>query len=203
MFKRITSDLLGISDIGKIILPTDYDKVDSDDYIMNEDNEKIFFLIKSKTDEYCFTNLALIHLDGKSAISSKRMLNRYDYFNNIVSNVRLETAGTIDLDVEIKFALSDKNFSIDVDRTQIEQLKNLYKALICISKTQILNDVMLTNANRSLDLGATSVSKITSPSSVSVEFSKIVEDSFDFMKTCHEQFVQQDFSDIFTKYINN
>ena len=66
MFKRVASDVLGLSDIGEIIDPRDYDKVDSDDYIMHEDNEKIYFLIKSKTDEYCFTNESFIHLEGTS-----------------------------------------------------------------------------------------------------------------------------------------
>ena len=33
--------------IGKIISPKDFDKVDGDDYIMNEDGEKIYFVIKS------------------------------------------------------------------------------------------------------------------------------------------------------------
>lgn len=60
MFKKLASDALGLSDIGKIIPPSDYDKTDADDYVMNEDNEKIYFLIKTKQDEYCFTNLAII-----------------------------------------------------------------------------------------------------------------------------------------------
>lgn len=102
MFKKIASEALGLSDIGKIIDKKDFDKVDTDDYIMHEENEKIYFLIKSKKDEYCFTNKALIHLDGDSAVSSKRVLKRYDYKNNTVKDVRLETAGRIDLDIEIK-----------------------------------------------------------------------------------------------------
>ena len=73
MFGKMAAEALGISDIGKIIAPADYDKVDADDYIMHEENEKIFFVIKSKVDEYCFTNLALIHLDGSSAMSKKRI----------------------------------------------------------------------------------------------------------------------------------
>ncbi|MCI5145130.1 MAG: PH domain-containing protein [Candidatus Electrothrix sp. AR3] len=97
MFKKAAADLLGISDIGSIIAPEDYDKVDADDYVMNEEGEKIFFLIKSKTDEYCFTNQALIHLDGTSAMSKKRLLKRFDYSMNQLSEVRLETAGTVDL----------------------------------------------------------------------------------------------------------
>lgn len=40
MFKKIAADALGLSDIGKIIEPQDYDKTDADDYVMHEDNEK-------------------------------------------------------------------------------------------------------------------------------------------------------------------
>ena len=72
IFGKIASDTLGLSDIGKIISPNDFDKVDGDDYIFHEDNEKIFFVIKSKSDEYVFTNYAVIHVDGSSAVSKKR-----------------------------------------------------------------------------------------------------------------------------------
>ncbi len=74
MFKKLAADLTGFSDIGQVIHPDDFDKAAADDYVLHEDGEKIYFLIKSKSDEYCFTNLALIHLDGESAVSSKRVL---------------------------------------------------------------------------------------------------------------------------------
>lgn len=85
MFKRLAADALGLSDIGSVIHPSDYDKVEADDYVMHEEDEKIFFLIKSKTDEYCFTNKALIHVDGASAVSKKRTLRRLDYLNHPIS----------------------------------------------------------------------------------------------------------------------
>jgi hypothetical protein len=51
--------------------------------------------------------------------------------------VTLETAGTIDMDVEIKFSIGDgAPFSIDVRKNFIEQLKDLYKALVSIGKLQ-------------------------------------------------------------------
>lgn len=135
MFKNMASDLLGTSDIGKIIEPKDYDKTDIDDYIFHEDNEKIFFLIKAKTDEYCFTNTAFIHLDGKSAISKKRTLYRYPYKHHPISQVLLETAGTIDRDVEIKFNLGSQTYSIDIEKSQIDKIRDLYKALFTIGVT--------------------------------------------------------------------
>ena len=128
MLKKLASDALGLSDIGRIISPSDYDKVDADDFIMHEDEEKIFFLIKSRTDEYCFTNLALIHVDGTSAVSKKRLVKRYDYYKNDIKHVMIETAGTVDLDCELKFTMGNVDFSIDVNRNQLEQLKDIYKA---------------------------------------------------------------------------
>ena len=134
MFKNMAADLMGTSDIGKIIEPQDYDKTDIDDYIFHEDNEKIFFFFFFKTDEYCFTNTAFIHLDGTSAVSKKRTLYRYPYKHNQISRVLLETAGTIDRDVEIKFQLGGASYSIDIEKSQIEKVRDLYKALFSISE---------------------------------------------------------------------
>ena len=50
MFGKVAADVLGLSDIGSVIKPVDYDKVDADDYVMHEEQEKFIFLIKSKSD---------------------------------------------------------------------------------------------------------------------------------------------------------
>ncbi|HEY9771556.1 MAG TPA: PH domain-containing protein [Coleofasciculaceae cyanobacterium] len=133
MFKRIASDVLGLSDIGIIVKPEDFDKVESDDFILQEEKEKIFFLIKSKTDEYCFTNRALIHIDGTSAVSKKQTLKRLNYGKYAIQNVVLQTAETINLDVQIKFTIGSYQYVIDIHKKYLEELKDLYKALIKIS----------------------------------------------------------------------
>lgn len=46
MFKNFVSDALGLSDIGKIIPPSQFNQTDIDDYIFHEDNEWIYFVIK-------------------------------------------------------------------------------------------------------------------------------------------------------------
>ena len=46
MLKKFASDALGLSDIGKVIEPHDYDKTESDDYVMHEKDEKFIFLSK-------------------------------------------------------------------------------------------------------------------------------------------------------------
>ncbi|WP_228141029.1 PH domain-containing protein [Moraxella nonliquefaciens] len=46
MFKNFASDALGLSDIGKIIPPSQFNQTDIDDCIFHEDNERIYFVIK-------------------------------------------------------------------------------------------------------------------------------------------------------------
>ena len=134
MFKNMAADLMGTSDIGRIIEARDYDKTDIDDYIFHEDHEKIFFLIKAKTDEYCFTNTAFIHLDGTSAVSKKRTLHRYPYKYHQISRVLLETAGTVDRDVEVKFQLGGTSYSIDIEKSKLIKSEIYTKHYLVLAK---------------------------------------------------------------------
>ena len=204
LFKKIASDMLGLSDIGSVIKPQDYDKVDADDYVMHEDNEKIYFLIKSKTDEYCFTNKALIHVDGTSAVSQKRTLKRYNYYEYPVSKVTLETAGTIDLDAEIKFRLGSHDFSIDVHKQFIEELKDLYKSLLAIEEMIKENHAALDFAKESLRLSADILNRVSAAESNIVEqFKGLNEATFSWLTEKTKQFNVKDFGFVFEKYINN
>jgi len=202
MFKKLAAEALGISDIGVIVGPADYSKVDADDYLFSEDGEQIFFLIKSKKDEYCFTNLALIHVDGDSAVSSKRSIKRYDYASNRVTDVIIETAGTLDMDVELKFSLDGVKFSIDIKKSYIEQLKDIYKALITIGKQQHRDEIARANALRTLDATA-SVHKLN----VAPGEGGLVGAYGDLLSALNtamfETHTKRDFSDVFTKYIHN
>lgn len=204
MFGKVAADMLGLSDVGAVIKPMDYDKVDADDYIMHEDNEKIYFLIKSKADEYCFTNLGLVHVDGANAVSKKRMLRRFNYVMNRVSNVMLETAGTVDLDVEIKFTLGNETYSIDVHKKHLEELKDLYKALLKIAEIQQENEVYLGYSQQSLNMSATSVQNITKTQiDLAGEFEKINNYAFNWLVQSSSRYRVKDFGKVFEKYINN
>ncbi|MBD2394903.1 PH domain-containing protein [Cyanobacterium aponinum FACHB-4101] len=202
MFKKVASDVLGLSDIGQVISPKDYDKVASDDYVLHEDGEKIYFLIKSQSDEYCFTNYALIHLDGTSATSKKRLLKRYSYKNNHFSEIKLETAGTVDLDIEIKFNLGSNSYSIDVRKQDIEYLKDLYKSLIKISSIQKENALYLELAEKSLNI-ASNVLKPYHQESTEQQFKAINSYTFNWLKKTHQAFNKKDFSNVFLMFINN
>jgi len=204
LFKKIAADALGLSDIGKIIDPKDFDKTDADDYVMHEDNERIYFLIKTKADEYCFTNLALIHVDGQSAASSKRTLYRYPYSQHKISNVTLETAGKLDMDVEIKFRLGDVQFDVDVQKDQIEKLKDLYKALLRISETTYENSVVTSLANESLGKAVAILQNSrTEELKLSEQYKELTEFGFNWLTSIREQYHEKDFGAVFEKYINN
>ncbi len=202
MFKKLAAGALGISDIGVIVGPADYSSVDADDYLFSEDGEQIFFLIKSKKDEYCFTNLALIHVDGDSAVSSKRSIKRYDYASHQISKVTIETAGTLDMDIELKFNLEGLVFSIDVKKSHIEQLKDIYKALISIGKQQTRDAGSRANAMRALDATA-SVHKLNiapGEGGLISQYGALLDALNTAMFDTH---TKKDFSDVFTKYIHN
>lgn len=204
MFGKVASDVLGISDVGKVIKPVDYDKVDSDDYVMHEDDETIFFLIKSKSDEYCFTNKALIHVDGTSAASKKRTLRRFDYRYNSISDVALETAGTLDRDVEIKFKMGQNVHNIDVHKDHLDDLKDLYKALIMIAETTKNNETYINYSRQSLDFASSTLSNSRSnESKLSDEFKEINEAAFAWLVENKDKYSVKDFGYIFERYINN
>jgi hypothetical protein len=203
MFKRIASDALGMSDIGIVVAPADYNKVDADDYLFHEDGEKIFFLIKSKKDEYCFTNLAVIHVDGDSAISSKRSVKRYDYSSHKVSQVSIETAGTIDLDIELKFVLEGViPFSIDLDKKCMESLKDIYKALISIGKIQTKEIIARDNALLCLQAVSSmyKIDKIESEDTIAKHYNSMLTN---LNATMLDRYAKRDFSNVFEKYIQN
>jgi hypothetical protein len=197
MFKKMAADALGLSDIGSVIKPADYDKVDADDYIMHEDGEKIYFLIKSKTDEYCFTNQAFIHLDGTSAISKKRTLTRYSYSQHNISNATLETA-------EIKFSIGAKTFSIDVHKKFIEELKDLFKSLVKISEICHENEYALQYAQQSVNLASSTLNQVrTDGSQMAASFKEINSAAFEWLMDSRKKYHVKDFGFVFEKYINN
>ncbi|MBO7748236.1 PH domain-containing protein [Paenibacillus sp. MWE-103] len=204
MFGKVAADLLGLSDLGAVIKPENYDKVDADDYILHEDQEKIYFVIKSKSDEYCFTNLALLHLDGDSAISKKRILHRYAYSTYKVADVTLETAGTVDLDVEIKFSLGGTPFSIDVSKKYLEDLKDLYKALIKIAEITHENEISLSFARQSLDMATATVSQIHKAEiDLSEQFKAVNQIAFNWLTDTQKQFKSKDFGTVFDRYMHH
>lgn len=203
MFKKLASDALGISDIGIVVSKADFDKTESDDFVMHEAGEVVFFLIKTKADEYCFTNLALIHVDGENALSKKRTLRRYDYAYHPITDVALETAGTIDLDMEIKFKIGNVPLSIDIHKKFATEIKDLYKAIHTISIQTIENKKKYEIAQSSLGYAAQSVGKMESKDINPLSsFEAITQFSTNWMLEQKDKYLKKDFKDVFELFIN-
>ncbi len=203
MFGKIASEALGLSDIGKVIKKENFDKVESDDYIFHELGEKIYFLIKSKKDEYCFTNFALIHLDGDSAISKKRLLKRYDYCKHDIKDVLLETAGTVDLDVELKFTIGNTVFSIDCHKEHLEEIKDIYKTLMHISSLMTKERIELNVVERSLELSASSLARTNSQQDLKLQAKDLYTFYQNTLQVATEEANRKDYSEAFDLFIKN
>ncbi len=203
LFGKLAADTLGLSDIGTIISPQDFDKVDGDDYIMHEDGEKIFFVIKSKSDEYVFTNYGLLHVDGATAVSKKRVVRRYDFYTHAVSHVTLETAGTVDLDIEIKFHFGEVSFSIDVDKKQLELLKDLYKTLFEIGLLQQKNQTVVNDGLLSLKMANEALGRNHLDGEALDIIKSITDYNFMWTKQLRATYHVKDYTTIYEKYLNN
>jgi len=201
MFKKLASEALGLSDIGSIIQPKDFGSVDADDYLFHEDGEKIFFLIKSRKDEYCFTNLALIHVDGESAVSSKRTIRRHEYADSAIAQVTIETAGTVDMDVELKFSIGGTVFSIDVRKQFLEQLKDIYKALIAIGRLQARDEASRENALKVLDTMSSmyKIGQAGLPRDLPDQFNALLGN---LNETLLDRHTRRDFGEVFNRYLH-
>lgn len=205
MLGKLASDALGLSDVGSIVKPENFNQTASDDFTLHEDGEKIFFLIKSKSDEYCFTNLAFIHLDGNSATSKKRNLKRYDYYLNKIKDVSIETAGTIDLDLELKFTIGNTPISIDIHKKHENEIADIYKALLAISKIQADNERQSEHAMKALTTAQSVVQnpRITIDGDLPANFKEITNFTYEWLNQIHEKYMKKDFGDVFQKYIQN
>lgn len=207
LFGKIASDVIGTNDIGKILKPSEYNLAMADDFIMHEDGEVIKFLIKSKTDEFAFTNRGLIFVDGATAISSKKSITRHDFYYEKVHSISFETAGNIDKDCEIKFTFGVKEFSIDVDKRQVEELKDLYKSLIEINKIQGKNNVLTKKSEEALQLSIDAISKLMLNPREGVSIvdthKNITNYNLNWFKSTIDLYNNSDFGNVFDKYINN
>jgi len=203
MFKKLAADALGLSDIGIVVPKGDFDKTESDDFVMHESGEEIFFLIKTKADEYCFTNKALIHVDGANAISKKRTLKRYDYAYHPITNVALETAGTIDLDVEIKFTIGNIPLTVDIHKRFLTEIKDLYKVLFAISVEMKENEKKYSIAENSLNYATQSIGRVGNNEVTPAQsFEDITRFASEWMHDHRTRYAKKDFTDVFELYIN-
>ena len=168
---------------------------------MHEDGEEIYFLIKSKSDESCFTNNALIHVDGARATSKKRGLHRYDYRYHHFSGIALQTTGTID--IELNFNAGNHEFALEVEKKFIDEVKDLYKALLKIEEITRDNKTLFDYAQHSLEVASATLSNSENKENrLSDEFKEINEASCAWMSDAMDKYQIKDFGHVFKMFIN-
>ncbi len=108
------------------------------------------------------------------------------------------------MDIEIKFKVGPEEFSVDVHKKHIDELKDLYKALFKISEIQHDSDISMDYARQSLDMASTTLTRTQGKESrLSDEFKEINQHVFSFLSESNEKYVVKDFGEVFEKYINN
>ena len=114
----------------------------------------------------------------------------------------IETAGTIDMDVELKFFVDDLAFSIDVRKSFLESLKDIYKALTMIARLQVRNEHARLNAAHTLE-AISSMYRIGAPTTddaVVKQYNALLDN---LNAVVLDRFGGRDYSGVFEKYIGD
>ena len=119
----------------------------------------------------------------------------------LASSVTIETAGTVDMDVELKFSIGGTAFSIDVRKQFLEQLKDVYKALIAIGRLQARDEESRSNAFKVL--GAMSsmyrIGQVGLPRDLPDQFNALLDNLNEAVLVRH---ARRDFGEVFGRYIH-
>lgn len=221
MIGKITNKMFGLSHLGRFLTSEELQKSYANGYIL-DDTERIYYLIKTETDEFCFTNCAFIHIESNE--NKQNVLNRYDYSAYIMNGITLEVAGDMDLDSKLKFHLlplselttKDEKypplkksmpnyregfvFSINIHRDGIENLRALYKTLVKIGKIQMQNIQDLKATEKSLEKAFDSIF-INGKAAISTdEIQSITSFINQWILEKRKQYSNEDFSEVFETY---
>ena len=107
-------------------------------YLLSD--EKPYVMMKSNKEEYIFTDCAFVAAVGTSNVGTKRFVHRYEYCEHRFTNVSLYTPGlaAADLDGILNFTINGMEHRIEIKRTEWEDAKKLYQALLSLQRTQYL-----------------------------------------------------------------
>lgn len=199
----MASDALGLSDFCKVVEPDSYSKALSDDFVLEETGETIYFLLKSRTDEYCFTNRAIIIVDSDNATSGRKEIKRYEYSDNRINNISIVTAARIDLTTELVFSINDLDIKISVERAFLEELKDLYKVLVEIDIAQARAVDTYDCAKKSVDFATKAIGKLAQVNDVLSLYKALIDYNDTYIYQRYQESFGFDFSELYEKYINN
>lgn len=169
--EKLVKKSIGAGDLLKFV-----DFETSNSYLRNFviSGETVYYYLESVEEEIAITNFGIIVSSKKSIATSKTVLKRINFKSNVLTELHVETAGTIDLDAELKFKIGDEKLSWDIQKSQLSTLFELYKKLFNVSKAQLLHEQQKDNLNTSLSLAASSVRAVTNTSTTD-DFKSITE----------------------------
>ena len=88
-------------------------------------------------------------------------------------------------------------------KTQIEQLKDLYKALLKIAEVQLENHELHSLSEKALDQGVAALGRThRGDSPIDTQVKAVTEYSWNWLSENYSRFVRKDFSAVFEKFIN-
>ncbi len=120
--RGMQAEMTGSADIAQIYTSAGEFATSQASKFLRPEDGKPYFMLVTKQDEYCFTGTLLLHVDGEKATSTKRLVKRFLWVENQLTDVMFETAGKVDRDCEIKFNLGLKAWSIDVAKVRVPRL---------------------------------------------------------------------------------
>ncbi|KAJ3294005.1 hypothetical protein HDU79_011678 [Rhizoclosmatium sp. JEL0117] len=135
-------------------------------------HETIYFAFKSNRHSHIFTNLAYIAIKGDFATSTRRWVERYEYYEQAITHVQFETGGagltTGGRDVVLTFNTPRGKEEIEIWKNEQEVAHRFYKVLATLSQIQ--------GRNRQLyHLGQTIASKVVLDKHE--DFFKVIEET--------------------------
>jgi putative lipoic acid-binding regulatory protein len=103
-----------------------------------------------------------------------------------------------------KFTLGDVTYSIDVHKKHLEQVKDLYKALLAIAQVTHANEYALRFSQQSLEMATAAVGRVASREDTpSDQFARVNEYAFNWLVSAREKYNVKDFGHIFKRYLEN
>ena len=117
-----------------------------------------------------------------------------------VIQVTLETAGTVDLDVELKFFLGEENFSIDVKKSELEGLTQFYKALVKLASEQKENKTHYQFSERALNTAFSTLAHSRPVDDLAGTAEKLTVMIDKHLNSTHERFGVKNYEHVFKLY---
>lgn len=154
--------------------------------------ETVYFYLESVYEHMVVTNRGIISSLREGLASSKSTISRIDFKTTKIDNLYIETAGTIDRDAELKYSINGEKVSLDIHKSQLDNLFKLYHGLANVCYIQKSNELLENNLKFSLELAKGSVSS-QGTNGIASDYQTICE----YSENRLNRFIKTDYSEAF------